>query len=137
MRELFTAGGATIDTPEPPDGPGDSFEVAARTVVQPDGDVLFLVADRYCLDPDVRRLHTARVAAWFERLEKTVTTTAVALRRAAVTLVSLVVTVSGLRAWRASLASGLAVLVVGSVLGLVAQAGLRSAAGHALRSGEG
>ena len=107
--------------------------MTARTVVQPDGDVLVLVAERYCVDPDLRRLHATRVAAWFEQLETTVTTTAVALRRAAVTLASVVVTLSGLQAWRASLASGIVVLVGGSILGLSAQSGLRLAAGHTLR----
>ncbi|MCA1672022.1 MAG: hypothetical protein LC799_07415 [Actinobacteria bacterium] len=131
--ELFAAGGATIDTPEPPDSPDDAFAVTARTVVQPDGDVLVLVAERYCVDADLRRLHAVRVAAWFERLERTVTTTAVALRRAAVTLVSVIVTLSGLQTWRTSLTSGLVFLAAGSVLGLSAQAGLRLAAGHALR----
>lgn len=131
-RELLDAGGATIETPEPPAGTADDFQLAARTVVQPDGDLLFFVAETYLAEPDVRQLHAARVSAWFAGLERIVTGGAVALRRAARLLTAAVAVASGL-ASRQSIASGLAVLVVTSSVALLVQGGLRLALGHSLR----
>jgi hypothetical protein len=133
-HELLGAGGATIDTPAPPVERPDRFPISARTVVQPDGDIVCLMGDRYPLDPDLRLLHAERVSAWFESMEATVTTTGVALRRAGLTLGALVLSWSGFwAAHAASLLSGLAMLVVGSVLGLLAHTSLRLAVGHAVR----
>ncbi len=130
--DLLSAGGATIETPAPPAGAGDAFPVAARTVVQPDGDFLFFVADSYFVDPDVRQLHADRVSAWFADLERRVTATAVALRRAALGLMAVVLVTSG-QAFRESVVSGLWALTIGTGGGFLLQSGLRLAVGHGMR----
>jgi hypothetical protein len=130
--DLLAAGGATIDTPAPPAGAGDAFPVAARTVVQPDGDFLFFVGDSYLVDPDVRQLHADRVSAWFADLERRVSATALALRRAALALTTVVFVASG-QAFLKSAASGLWVLAIGTGGGFVLQSGLRLALGHGMR----
>lgn len=130
--DLLSAGGATIDTPPPPAGAGDGFPVAARTVVQPDGDFLFFVGDSYLVDPDVRQLHAERVSAWFGELERRVTASAVALRRAALGLMAVVSVTSG-RAFQESAVSGLWALAIGTGGGFLLQSGLRLAVGHGMR----
>lgn len=133
--DLLTAGGATIDTPAPPvgaAGAGDAFPVAARTVVQPDGDFLFFVGDSYFVDPDVRQLHADRVSAWFADLERRVTATTVALRRAALALMAVVFVTTG-QALRQSVVSGAWALVIGTSCGFLLQSGLRLAVGHGMR----
>jgi len=129
---LLSAGGATIDTPVPPPGAADTFPIAARTVVQPDGDLLFFVADAYLADPEIRQVHTAQVAAWFAALEHTVNATAVALRRAAFTLMA-IVSVTSAQAIRQSIVSGVVVAVAGAGVGFLVQSGLRLAVGYGFR----
>lgn len=130
--DLLSAGGVTIDTPVPPPEAADAFPVAARTVVQPDGDLLFFVGDAYFVDPDVRQLHAARVSAWFTDLERRVRATGVALRGAALTLMSLVFVFTR-QAFDSSTVSGLFVLAIATALGFLLQAGVRLAVGYDIR----
>jgi hypothetical protein len=70
--ELYSAGGVTIDTAIDPRGePSEGVPIAARTVIQPDGDVVCFATDRYCLDADLRMAHGRNVAAWYGRAEST------------------------------------------------------------------
>ena len=130
--DLLATGGATIETPAPPPEAGDAFPVAARTVVQPDGDFLFFVGDTYFVDPDLRQLHADRVSAWFADLERRVTASALALRRAALALTTVVFVTSG-QAFLRSAVSGLWVLAIGTGGSFILQSGLRLAVGHGMR----
>ncbi|HEX2041916.1 MAG TPA: hypothetical protein VHF24_04695 [Acidimicrobiales bacterium] len=130
--DLLTAGGATIDTPDPPAAAGDAFPVAARTVVQPDGDFLFFVGDSYLADAGIRQLHADRVSAWFGDLERRVGAAAATLRRAALGLTAVVFVASG-QAFRQSAAAGLWTLMIATGGGFVLQSGLRLAVGHGIR----
>jgi len=79
--ELYSAGGVTIDTAiDPQDEPSEGVPIAARTVIQPDGDVVCLVTDRYCLDADLRIAHGRNVAAWYGRAESTLSEAVAVLR---------------------------------------------------------
>jgi len=71
--ELYSAGGATIETAVDDFSrrPEVGAPIAARTVVQPDGDVVCFATDRYCLDADLRVAHDRNVAAWYGRAEST------------------------------------------------------------------
>lgn len=131
--ELLVGGGATIDTPVTPTGADDGFQIAARTVVQPDGDLLFFVSDDYFLDPDVPQLHSARVSAWFASLENMVAASVVAVRGMALMLVVVVASLAGGGAVRHGVVSGLGALAVGVAVSLLLQGALRFALGSALR----
>ena len=133
--ELLVGGGATIETPVTPTGADDAFQIAARTVVQPDGDLLFFVSDEYFFDPDVRQLHSARVSGWFAGLENTVTASAVALRGMALVLVAVITFLAGGQAVRQGVVSGLAALAVGVGVSFLLQGALRSALGSGIRRG--
>lgn len=78
VTDQFRDGGATIDTRRPA-GPG----VGARTVVQPDGDVLLLVDEEAWEEDAFREAHQRRVAEWFTAFRSTVTTARRVLRRGA------------------------------------------------------
>lgn len=67
--EITTAGGATIDTPLPFCGP---HPLAARTVVQPDGDVICLVDPWFLHDAALRLAHQRRVEERLAQLRGTV-----------------------------------------------------------------
>jgi len=133
QEELYSAGGATIDTPEPPADAADDFPIVARTVIQPGGDVLCLVDAGYSLDATLRQLHSDRTAAWYEGAQVAVTSTIVALRRAVLTLASLVFVAGGVFTWPPTALSATLIAATGALVGLVAHAGLRLAAGHLLR----
>lgn len=131
--ELLVGGGATIDTPVPPTEADVALQIAARTVVQPDGDLLFFFSDEYFVDLNVRQLHTARVAAWFAGLENIVAASVVAVRRMALILVVVVAFLAGGQAVRQGVTSGLGALAVGVAVSLLLQGALRFALGSALR----
>lgn len=133
--ELLVGGGATIDTPVQPTGPDDAFRIAARAVVQPDGDLLFFVSDEYFVDFDVRQLHWTRVSAWFAGLEKIVATSAAVLRATAVILVVVVALVAGRQTAREGVMAGLGTLAVGVAVSFLLQGALRLALGSAVRRG--
>lgn len=79
--ELYSAGGATIDTAVDPRGePSEGVPIAARTVIQPDGDVVCFATDRYCLDADLRIAHGRNVAVWYGRAESTLSEAVAVLR---------------------------------------------------------
>jgi hypothetical protein len=78
-QELFDNGGATIETP--PDRRSDE-PIVARTVVQPDGDVLSIVVETgYLDDDDARAIHDEAVASWMAEFADTIATLRAALRR--------------------------------------------------------
>jgi hypothetical protein len=62
-EELFEAGGAVIESPA---GQPVGATVAARTVIQPDGDVLHFVHDGR--DAVTISAHLELVAAWYRRV---------------------------------------------------------------------
>lgn len=85
--ELYSAGGATIDTAiedaagQQREGPlREGVPIVARTVIQPDGDVVCFATDRYYLDADLRTAHDRNVANWYGRAESTLSE-AVAMMR--------------------------------------------------------
>lgn len=129
--ELLVAGGATIDTPI--QSTEDTIQVAARTIVQPDGDILFFVGNAYLLDPDVRQLHSDRVSTWFTGLESIVTSTAVALRGMALILMAAVVLAVGSQTLRQGILSGLRALILGLAISLLFEGALRLALGRTFR----
>ena len=108
--ELYSAGGVTIDTAiDPQDEPSEGVPIAARTVIQPDGDVVCFATDRYCLDADLRIAHGRNVATWYGRAESTLSEAVAVLRS-----LSLVVGV-----FISLVISGLGVLKTGGVLRFV------------------
>ena len=72
--ELYSSGGATVDTAGV-DGrePTPDAVIRARTVIQPDGDVVCFATYRYCVDAELRDAHHARVAEWYAGAESTLT----------------------------------------------------------------
>jgi hypothetical protein len=60
--EMFTAGGVAIESPA--DQPSGS-PVDARTIIQPDGDVVHLLGARCLRDESIRRAHLDKVAGWY------------------------------------------------------------------------
>ena len=69
--EITEAGGSTIDTPLPGPGAGPR-PLAARTLVQPDGDVICLVDPRFLADPGLRVAHQQQVEERLDQLRGTV-----------------------------------------------------------------
>ncbi len=67
--EITEAGGSTIDTPLPSDG---THPLAARTLVQPDGDVICLVDLRFLADAELRLAHQRSVEERLEEVRATV-----------------------------------------------------------------
>lgn len=128
QRELLAAGGATIATPRPPEDEEEAaaFPLAARTVVQADGDLLYLVTDAYRADAAVRALHAERVAAWFAELQRTLATLTVAVRRAGYAAGTVVVAGAGWQAVANSLLWGLGTMLVGTIPWVAARAGVRA-----------
>jgi len=79
--ELYSVGGVTIDTAIDPRGePSEGVPIAARTVIQPDGDVVCFATDRYCHDADLRMAHSRNVAAWYGRAESTLSEAVAVMR---------------------------------------------------------
>lgn len=65
-RAIRETGGVIVETPEPV---GRHDGVVARTVIQPDGDILYLVRASYRHRPDIAAAHAQRVRAWFDTAE--------------------------------------------------------------------
>jgi hypothetical protein len=53
----------------------------ARTVIQPDGDIICLVGDETALDRDAVAAHAAQVTAWFQDFATTTHRAAATLQR--------------------------------------------------------
>jgi hypothetical protein len=75
--ELFDTGGATIDWPR---DVSEGSPLLARTVVQPDGDVLWVVHEDFVTDAGMLRSHSESVAGWYESASDTVTALRLYLR---------------------------------------------------------
>jgi hypothetical protein len=75
--DLFDAGGVTIDSPP---NQVNGSPIHARTVVQPDGDVVWMVDERVVADLAQLRAHTESVIRWYESASDTVTTLGLYLR---------------------------------------------------------
>ena len=60
--EMFTAGGVAIESPA--DQPSGSL-VDARTIIQPDGDVVHFLGARCLRDEAIRRAHLDKVETWY------------------------------------------------------------------------
>lgn len=96
--------------------------VLARTVVQPDGDVVCFATPRYCEDAEVRAAHRARVGAWYGKAESTVSDAVALLGNASVALgVALGALVGGMSGVAAGGLRGL-VVALPATLGLSAVA---------------
>jgi hypothetical protein len=63
-EEMFQAGGAVIETPA---AQGDGDPVSARTVIQPDGDVLHFVDRKAIGNRPLLAAHAEVVDAWYRR----------------------------------------------------------------------
>jgi hypothetical protein len=63
-EEMFQAGGAVIETPA---GRTDGEPVSARTVIQPDGDVLHFIDRRELGNGPLLAAHAEVVDAWYRR----------------------------------------------------------------------
>jgi len=63
LAHLLGAGGATIDTPPA----AEDDPISARTVIQPDGDVIVIVDPQALLDDQLVEEHLRRVADWYGR----------------------------------------------------------------------
>ena len=140
-RQLVAKGGATIETPveHRPGGPQEGAAIVARTVIQPDGDVVCFVTDRYCEDADLRAAHGLEVAAWYARAQSTMGEAVAVMRsfsRALALVVSLLVgglgglTSSG--ALRLLIPAVVAPLLFGAV-GVTARVGMRRLIRRTLR----
>jgi len=100
--ELFLDGGATIDTAidephaQPREGrPSGGRPIVARTVIQPDGDVVCFATDRYCLDADLRAAHSHNVATWYRRAESTLSQAVALMRSLSRTLGAVISLIAG------------------------------------------
>jgi hypothetical protein len=62
VQEMFTSGGVAIESPA--DQPSGSL-VDARTIIQPDGDVVHFLGDGCLRTEALRTAHLDRVAAWY------------------------------------------------------------------------
>jgi hypothetical protein len=62
VKEMFEHGGATIESPA---DQADGSLVDARTVIQPDGDVVHFVGDGCLRNEGIRTAHVEKVAAWY------------------------------------------------------------------------
>jgi len=91
--EVTGAGGSTIDSPLPSGGPGP---LAARTLVQPDGDFICLVDPCYLADASVRLAHQQRVEQWMGEVRGTVTEVVTMVRTASVAAAGVLGATTGL-----------------------------------------
>lgn len=66
---LFDDGGVTIDTPP---RPGEEGPYRLRTVIQADGDVLWLVRGDLVRKAPILQAHVALVATWYDEASATV-----------------------------------------------------------------
>ena len=62
VKEMFDAGGVAIESPA--DQPSGAA-VDARTIIQPDGDVVHFVGAGCLRNEAIRTAHVDRVAAWY------------------------------------------------------------------------
>lgn len=122
-RDLFGYGGVTIDTP-PAEGDEEKLAktaVQARTVIQPDGDVLVLVRvddDDRLPDGPVLAAHQQRVGEWYEQGREIVGQAVVTLRVLIGTLSLVAATTLGSFTWSmVSWQAGLVVLGAAVPLG--------------------
>ena len=90
--EITEAGGSTIDTPLPS---GGTHPLAARTVVQPDGDVICLVHPSFLTDAGLRLTHQQRVEERLEQLRATVDRVGAMVRTASIAGAGLVGATTG------------------------------------------
>ena len=64
LIELFANGGITVETPDPEDGSA----IAARSVIQPDGDFTMKLAQSALARPDLRQTHLDEVQSRMKAL---------------------------------------------------------------------
>ena len=62
VQEMFNAGGVAIESPT---GQQPGSLVDARTIIQPDGDVVHVLGDGCLRNEAIRRAHLDRVDAWY------------------------------------------------------------------------
>lgn len=111
--ELFEAGGVTIDTPGAQAG---ASALVARTVIQPDGDIICLVGDEASFDRAAVAAHSAQVAAWFQDFATTTHTAAATLQRGGLALCGFLSAAASVVAGWSNPISGGAVLIVAPVV---------------------
>ncbi|MGH9277666.1 MAG: hypothetical protein ACRD12_06110 [Acidimicrobiales bacterium] len=109
--------------------------VFARTLVQPDGDVVCFVTDRYVDDAALRLEHAQRTAAWFGELHATVDGVTAMTRRATGWVSALVVAATTFTvATLSTLIVGVVAAVIsGVVVPVIVRQALRLALGRFLR----
>jgi len=133
--ELLAGGGSTIESTT------DEGAVYARTVVQPDGDVLWLVSPAALRDRSLLDTHAAAVLEWYERSGETVATLQGYLARvltlARAVLAAIAVIVGAAIGLVGNPWAGLASLLAAGVLATVAAVVFRSVLGRLLRRGIG
>ena len=76
--ELFKDGGATVETMTPP----PDEHIAARTIIQPDGDVLVFFSEEHMDDTELLLRHRRQVGEWYARSRAATEQAVVALRTA-------------------------------------------------------
>ena len=127
-REMFRAGGVAIESPA--DQPSGS-PVDARTIIQPDGDVVHFLGARCLRDQAIRRAHLDKVESWYSSSATAVGSVRSAWR-AAVALVSgalgLLLGLFSMQVW-----GGYAWLLVLAIVPMGASLGLRSLLPRVLR----
>jgi len=102
-------GGATVDSPPPVAGePNEDRPIGARTVIQPDGDVVVAIDRSVLGDADLLRGHGQQVDEWYARSAATLRQAALAVRAVAVVLSGMVTLAS---AWTSGLRPPLYVAV--------------------------
>ena len=128
--ELFEAGGKTIDLPGA--GPGEERVLAARTVVQPDGDTLWIVDEDALEDAGLMEAHLDEVARWYGEATDTVNALALYLRTVRATVTGVTGILSG---GTSLLSSSWVVLAGGLLLSVGVQPLLRVIIGRRMRRG--
>lgn len=120
--ELFRQGGMTLDTP----ASRRADLIGARTLIQPDGDVVVIVDDVSLLDDDLLRRHRQLVGAWYERSKTTMRQVEVSLRALIFAVAAVVAVASG---WFTSgVVDGILRLPIGAAVSRVVFPVLRLAA---------
>ena len=103
-NDLFGAGGAAIESPDPDRGTATTPRlVDARTVVQADGDVLWFIRTEAMEDPSVLTTHVQKVADWYAHSARTVNALGVYLRALRVTasfVIGFLAAVTSAGGWR-------------------------------------
>lgn len=126
-NNLFDQGGLTIESPS---GQCQGEPLHARTVIQPDGDVLWFVHEESEAHAALLRAHCDKVADWYRQANTTLSNLSACLKmlRATAATIAYGCTAAGLWSWwgltAAVIAPVLVQLIARAVLGRLLRKGM-------------